>query len=66
MLAIRTERAHITRTLMNKPMPDHLVLPLESFAAFTARTLLDRTVVRSQIGVHILVGARATLECELR
>jgi hypothetical protein len=51
---------------MNKPMPDHLVLPLESFAAFTARTLLDRTVVRSQIGVHILVGARATLECELR
>ena len=55
MLAIWTERAHITRTLMNEPMPDHLVLPFEAFAAFAARALLHWTVVRPQVRVHILM-----------
>lgn len=47
MLPVRTERANITWTIMNKSMPDHLVLSLESFATFTSCAAFHRTIVWS-------------------
>jgi hypothetical protein len=47
MLSVRAERTDVSWRIMDKAMPDHLVLPLESFAAFTAWAAFDRTVVWS-------------------
>lgn len=42
---------------MNQPVADHLVLPLEPFAAFGARAVWLRAIMRPVLGVHI--GVRA-------
>lgn len=40
---------------MHETVPDHFVLPLETFPAFAPRTAIDRTVMRSVRAVHVLV-----------
>lgn len=46
---IWTERAHITRRLMNQTMPYHFILSLEALAAFGSRTTCDWAVVWSNL-----------------
>ena len=57
MLAFRTERADIARTVVHQAMAYHLILAFESFATFRARAACDWAVVWSTLAVHILVGA---------
>jgi hypothetical protein len=45
MLLIRTERAYITWRIMDKAMPNHLILAFESFAANSSSTSFDGTKV---------------------
>lgn len=40
-----TERAHVTRTIVNQSVTDHFVLALEPFAAFTTGTTFDGAIV---------------------
>ena len=42
---------------MYKPMPDHLIFPLESFTSYAARTTSNRTEIQAILGVDI--GIRA-------
>jgi hypothetical protein len=57
VLAFRAERADIAWTIVYQAMADHLVLALESFAAFGARAACNWAVVWSTLTVHVLVGA---------
>jgi hypothetical protein len=61
VLPIWTEGTHVARALMDQAMPNHLVLPFKTFAAFAARTVLYGTVVRAQVRVNILVRTTTTL-----
>ena len=47
MLSVGTKWTNITRRVMDKSMPDHFILPLETFAAFTSRTSLHVAVMRT-------------------
>lgn len=55
MLAFRTERADIARTVVHQAMAYHLILAFESFATFRARAACDWAVVWSTLAVHIFV-----------
>jgi hypothetical protein len=55
MLAFRTERADIARTVVHQAMAYHLILAFESFATFRARAACDWAVVWSTLAVHVLV-----------
>lgn len=57
MLSIGAERADITWAVMDKSMPDHLVLSFEASSAFTARTFFHGAVVRPILAVHVTVRA---------
>lgn len=57
MLTLRTKRTYVPRRSVNQPVADHLILPLEPFAAFGARAVWLRAVMRPVLGVH--VGVRA-------
>ena len=61
MLALRTERTDVPRRSVNQPVADHLVLPLEPFAAFGARAVWLRAVMRPVLGVHVGVRAGASI-----
>jgi len=53
VLSVRTEGTDITRRFVDQSMPNHLILPLESLAAFTSRAAFDRAVMRSVRGVNV-------------
>jgi hypothetical protein len=55
VLSLRAERAYVARTIVHKTVPDHLVLPLEAFAAFATVATFHRAIVRSALAVDILV-----------
>jgi hypothetical protein len=57
MLSIWAVRAHVAGAIVHQSMSDHFVLALEPFAAFTARTLRDRTEVGPCGAVHVLMRA---------
>ena len=50
MLTVRTEWAGISRRIVHKAMPDHLILPFEALSA-----TFHRAVVRAIRGVNIHV-----------
>lgn len=66
MFPIRTEGTHVARRIMNKTMSNHLILPLESLPAFTPRTTLDTTVMRSMYRMDIGVGIQQILQSQIR
>lgn len=55
MLPIWAKRTYVTRRFMDQTMPDHLILALETFAAFGPRAALDWTVMRPRRRVDIRV-----------
>jgi hypothetical protein len=57
VLLVETEWADITRRVVYKTVPHHLVLTFESFAAYRSWTILYRTEMRPVLGVYIGVGA---------
>lgn len=59
MLTLRTEGTDVARRFVDEPVADHLVLPLEPFAALGARAVRLRAVMRTVLGVHVGVRARA-------
>lgn len=64
MLLLRTERTHVAGRLMDETMTDHLVLPLETLPPHTARTVLDRAIVRATRGMHVGVRGEEILGLE--
>lgn len=56
VFAIRAERAHIPRRLVDQAVPDHLILALEALAALASRASLDGAVVGP--GRRVYVGMR--------
>ena len=58
VLTVRAERADITRRVVHKAMPDHLILSFESHSPFSAGTTFHRAIVRSIRGVNICMGAK--------
>lgn len=59
VLLVETEWTDITRRVVYKTVPHHLVLTLEAFAAYRPWTVLYRAEMRSVLGVHI--GVRADI-----
>lgn len=55
MIPFRTKRTDVSRTAVHEAMPNHFVLPLETFPAFAPWTAIDGTVMRSVRAVHILM-----------
>jgi hypothetical protein len=51
VLLVRTERAHVARRVVDKPVPDHLILTLER-----PRTPCNRTEMGPVLGMHICMG----------
>jgi hypothetical protein len=49
MFSIWTERTNITGLFVNETVPDHLILPLETFASFGARATLNRARVSNGV-----------------
>lgn len=47
MFSIGTERTDVARGIVYQAVPDHLVFPLEAFAALTPWATLDTAVVWS-------------------
>jgi len=47
MVPIWTKRADVAWAIMHQPMPDHLILPLESSATLATWAGYDWAVVRS-------------------
>jgi hypothetical protein len=64
VLSVRAEWAHIFGTFMDKTVSYHFVLSFETFAAFTSRTVLDRTAVRAVCEVNIAMRAEEVLSLE--
>lgn len=56
VLLVRTERAHVARRVVDKPVPDHLILTLEPLAVHGPRTPCNRTEMGSVLGMHICMG----------
>lgn len=56
MIPFRAKRTDVSRTAVHETVPDHFVLPLETFPAFAPRTAIDGTVMRSIRAVHVLMG----------
>ena len=59
MLTLRAEGTDIARRSVDEPVADHLVFPLEPFAAFGARAVRLGAVMRTILRVHVGVRARA-------
>ena len=57
VLPIRAERTHVPRRLVHEAVSDHLVLPLEAFAAFRAGAVANGTVVRAVRRMNVCVRA---------
>ena len=57
MLTLWTIGTAVARRLVHEAVPDHLVLPLETFATLSPGTALDGAVVRSARRVDVRVGA---------
>ena len=57
VLSIRTEGADVAGTIVDQPVPDHLVLALETLSTFTSRTLLHGAEIRSLRAMHVPVRA---------
>lgn len=53
VVSIRAEWTHITRTVVHKPVTNHLVLAFEAFATLATRAPCDWTVMRPARTVHI-------------
>lgn len=60
MLLVNAERTHVSWRIVHKPMTNHLILPLESFASYSARTTRNGTKMWAILGVNI--GVRAVDE----
>lgn len=56
MFPLRTEWADISRRIVHKSMPDHLVFSFESFPSDPSWTVRNWTVVWAFLRVHIGVG----------
>ena len=57
VLAVRAERTDIAGAVMYKPVPDHLVLPLETLPSLSACTAWNRAIVRSCGRMDVRMGA---------
>lgn len=57
MLPLRAEGTDVARAIVDEPVADHLVLALEAFAAFGARTACYGAVVWTVLAVDVLVRA---------
>jgi hypothetical protein len=64
VLLIRAERTHVAGRVMDKAMPDHLVLPLEALATYASWTGLDGAEVWSAGGVDVRVRIEEILGLE--
>lgn len=62
VLSFGAKGADVARRLMHQAMADHFVLSFEAFTSFGPRTCLYRTVVWSNLTVHVCVGTRKTGE----
>lgn len=56
MLLVQTEWAYVTGGVVDKSVPDHLVLTLKSLATHSSRAALNGAEVGTVIGVHGRVG----------
>lgn len=56
MIPFRAKRTDVSRTAVHETVPDHFVLPLETFPALASWAAINRTVMRSIRAVHVLMG----------
>lgn len=64
MLPIGTERADISRRLVDETVSDHLVLPFETLPTLATGTSLDRTVMGPYRRMHVRVRVQKVLGLE--
>ena len=55
MFPLRTEGTDISGGLVNEPVANHFVFPLESFSGFGSRTCLDWAIMRPVLRVYVCV-----------
>ena len=53
MLSFRAERTNVARRLVNQAVPNHLVLPVKSSAAFGAGTAFYGAIVWPNTTVYV-------------
>lgn len=59
VLTIGTKWADISRTLVDEPMPYHLVLTFEAFTSFTSWAICDRAEMGSRWIMYFEMGTRS-------
>jgi hypothetical protein len=66
VLLVRTERADITRRVMDQPMPYHFILSLETLPSDSSRAVFDRAIMGPTLRMNICVRASPESQCEAR